>query len=733
MIDVPVSTNLWRELWAPSDSKIELDALQLLQTSLLALALGLCLLAGTAVAQTPAGKADTNVSQSPKIQLMLDLLGDEDVQSWVKQQRQQAADKQPEPELPAAGITLVNRLGAIQSHVVDIVRTVPRLPGELGRAMDRFAERAPGYGPGWLLVLVAAFSALGAVAVWMFDRLSAAAWRSLDVARPADPSGRFWLVGQHLALRAGSIVAFAVGSVVLFAILTWPPFLEATIIALLLVVVVTWAAWNLLQVLFAPGREALRIVPVDDGQAAHMVRLATLALGWYAIGYAVVLLIRTLGIDFKVSQLFAYVLGLGLLAIGLRLRAGWGYALGFCTLWLLWALSAMKLFWLLAVVLALPLAVRYARLSVEALFRPRMPVAAIADAHVGDAVAVEQPASVWATVVERAARAALIFGAIVVLAWGWNLSLTGLADNKDMLSRLARSGISVLTIFLIGDLAWQLIRTLIDSKLSSMPDPGESGQAETVRAAKLRTLLPIVRNGAMVFLLTLTVIMGLSAVGIEIGPLIASAGIVGVAIGFGAQTLVKDVISGMFYLFDDAFRVGEYIIAGSYKGTVESFSLRSVRLRHHRGPIYTIPFGDLGAVQNLSRDFVIDKLSFQVTYNTDLEKARKLIKKAGQELAADPEIGPKIIEPLKMQRVENFGDYGIELKTKMTCVPGGQWEVRKKIYPLIKKLFEENGIEFARPTVNVAGAGKGTSAASSAAARSVVAKKASGGSVPKGK
>ena len=131
------------------------------------------------------------------------------------------------------------------------------------------------------------------------------------------------------------------------------------------------------------------------------------------------------------------------------------------------------------------------------------------------------------------------------------------------------------------------------------------------------------------------------------------------AIGFGAQALVKDVISGMFYLMDDASRIGEYIIAGRYKGTVESFSLRSIKLRHHRGPIYTIPFGELGAIQNLSRDYVIDKLSFQVTYDTDLERARKLIKRAVQELASDPEIGPKIIEPLKMQRVENFGDYGI--------------------------------------------------------------------------
>ena len=269
------------------------------------LALGLCLMAGAAAAQTAGGNTAGGTSQSPKILLLLDLLEDQDVQSWVKQQRQQATEKQPEPDRPSPGIMLVNRLGAIQSHVIDIVRAVPRLPGELGRTMDSFAERAPGYGPGWIVLLVTGFAALGAVAVWAFKLLSSGAWRALETALPAEPSERVGLIGQHLVLRAGNVVAFTLGSVVLFALLQWPPFLEAAIVALLLVVVVTWAAWNLLQVLFAPGREVLRIVPVDDRQARHVVRIATLAIGWYAAGYSLILLIRTLGIEFKVSQLFA--------------------------------------------------------------------------------------------------------------------------------------------------------------------------------------------------------------------------------------------------------------------------------------------------------------------------------------------------------------------------------------------------------------------------------------------
>ena len=108
---------------------------------------------------------------------------------------------------------------------------------------------------------------------------------------------------------------------------------------------------------------------------------------------------------------------------------------------------------------------------------------------------------------------------------------------------------------------------------------------------------------------------------------------VGVALGFGAQTLVRDIISGMFFLLDDAFRIGEYIQAGTYKGTVESFSLRSIKLRHHRGALYTVPFGVLGAVQNGSRDWVIDKMTIGITYDSNIDEAKKIIKRIGKEKA----------------------------------------------------------------------------------------------------
>jgi small-conductance mechanosensitive channel len=275
---------------------------------------------------------------------------------------------------------------------------------------------------------------------------------------------------------------------------------------------------------------------------------------------------------------------------------------------------------------------------------------------------------------------------------------------------LIRGTLNAVVIILVADFLWRLVRTLIDNKIAHAMGAGEIDSEEARRRSRLRTLLPILRNMLLVVVIAVAAMMVLSALGVEIGPLIAGAGVVGVAVGFGAQTLVKDIISGVFYLFDDAFRVGEYIQSGSYKGTVESFSLRSVKLRHHRGPLYTVPFGELGAVQNMSRDWVIDKVTIGITYDSDLDKAKKIIKQVGKDLAADPEFGPHIIEPLKMQGVEQFGDYAIQIRMKMMTRPGEQFPIRRKAYAMIKKAFDANGISFAFPTVQVA-QGDDTSAA----------------------
>jgi hypothetical protein len=172
-------------------------------------------------------------------------------------------------------------------------------------------------------------------------------------------------------------------------------------------------------------------------------------------------------------------------------------------------------------------------------------------------------------------------------------------------------------------------------------------------------------------------------------PLITGLSVFGLAIGFGSQTLVKDVVSGLFFLIDDAFRFGEYIETSGAKGTVEKISVRSVTLRNSRGSVSTVPYGQMGKIQNFSRDWVIEKLTFRVAFDTDVELVRKLFKKIGEEIAADPELAPDLIEPFKSQGIGDVEDGTLIIRTKFTAKPGKQSMIRRAALKAVHKAFRE--------------------------------------------
>jgi small-conductance mechanosensitive channel len=294
------------------------------------------------------------------------------------------------------------------------------------------------------------------------------------------------------------------------------------------------------------------------------------------------------------------------------------------------------------------------------------------------------------------------------------LSLSALVVGVDLFSEatpypIARLILSTLfnvgLVALIGYLAWLFAESWIDRKLLSertkSAAAAPAGEAAAAPGTRLETVLPILRRTVRICILILAAMFILSGIGVNIAPLIAGAGIVGVAIGFGAQTLVKDVITGMFSLMDDAFRVGEYIEAGDAAGTVERFNARSIVLRGYLGAVYTVPYGELGAVTNYSRDWVIMKLRFRVPTDTDLVKVRKIFKAIGKDLAADPDLGPDLIEPFKSQGVIEVDDSAFVISGKFMTRPGRQFGVRKAAYEKVQTAFRENGIAFAPKRVIV--------------------------------
>jgi small-conductance mechanosensitive channel len=288
---------------------------------------------------------------------------------------------------------------------------------------------------------------------------------------------------------------------------------------------------------------------------------------------------------------------------------------------------------------------------------------------------------------------ALSFFFAVLKLWGLDLPV-GL-----IFTRTAFSSIGTL---LLGYIGWQYIKTVIDRRLrEEMPEVDVDMEEGGAGGSRTATLLMLLRKFVLAVLIVMISLIMLSSIGVNIAPLIAGAGVIGLAIGFGAQTLVKDIISGIFFLIDDAFRVGDYIETAGTKGMVEHISLRSLRLRHPRGPVFTIPFGGMGTVKNNSRDYIIEKLDFRVRYDTNVDTVRKIIKKINIQLQKNPELGPVLLDKIKSQGVRELDDSAMIMRVKFKTIPGEQFVVRREVFRMMQEAFRDNGIEFAHRNVTV--------------------------------
>ena len=313
-------------------------------------------------------------------------------------------------------------------------------------------------------------------------------------------------------------------------------------------------------------------------------------------------------------------------------------------------------------------------------------------------------ASAVKAAIQRTARAGLIaVGAIISLAvWGLHpeaLEAGGLAG------RWLQAAINVGLTALLGWAVWDLTRTIIDARIAAEAPAGAADeQAEGeggLGASRSATLLPLLRSFAVAAIGLTCFFTAASSLGVNVAPLIAGAGVVGLAIGFGAQTLVKDIVSGVFFLIDDAFRRGEYIDLGSVKGVVERISLRSLQLRHHLGAVHTIPFGEIAALTNYSRDWVIMKLPLRLTFDTDPQQVKKIVKRIGAELQEDALVGGDLLEPPKSQGVMQMEDSAMILRVKFKATPGKQFAIRRELLHRIRAAFEAEGIRFASREVTV--------------------------------
>ncbi|MBI3512566.1 MAG: mechanosensitive ion channel, partial [Proteobacteria bacterium] len=469
---------------------------------------------------------------------------------------------------------------------------------------------------------------------------------------PLPPGTVASLAGRRLLLEALALLLFAVATIGASSAFVWPPGVQGAIVALTLGLTGARAAVITARFVLSPRTARLRLVALDDADARRRYRLT--------VGFAVVL-----GAAYVAGAMAGHTGALrGLAVIG---RAGVGAALAglafamvhgrsagrspesrrggisvlqfvatalIAVALILYLLDLRPMVWSIGVVLLAAVADRTLRAIADRLTAesetPVMVVEPDADAdketddEIGGAVVPERATTVAAyrSVLHRAFDITVVAVAAFWLAAIWDAPLLELARSGSIAGRL----LEVAIVLLGADLVWVWAKTAIDRRLASIPPP-DADAPTADPGARLATLLPLLRKGLLILVATITILVALSALGIDIAPLLAGAGVAGIAIGFGAQTLVRDIVSGVFYLLADSFRVGEYVEFGNIRGTVEGISLRFLRLRHHRGPVHTIPFGEIRWLTNHSRDWVIVKLDLRVPFDTDVELARRLIKK----------------------------------------------------------------------------------------------------------
>lgn len=278
----------------------------------------------------------------------------------------------------------------------------------------------------------------------------------------------------------------------------------------------------------------------------------------------------------------------------------------------------------------------------------------------------------------------------ILQAWGidtfsWLSSDTG----RSIVARLT----TILLVVLVTLSFWEAAAAGIEYYLTR---PGPDGSAR-MRSGRVRTLLPLLRRFVSIALGLIATLIVLSELGINIAPLLAGAGVIGLAIGFGAQTLVKDVITGIFILAEETVSVGDIVDLGGNAGVVEDISIRTIRLRDTEGIVHVIPFSEVTRIKNMTRGFARALFDIGVSYREDIDEVIGVIVALAAEFRAEPEWSARILEDLEMWGVDQLADSAVVIRCRFKTLPAQQWNVKREFSKRLKKRFDELGIEIPYP------------------------------------
>ncbi len=616
--------------------------------------------------------------------------------------------------------TEVAQLASGATRVVDAVDVLPSTVDWFGKiARDPEARQEWGI----LLARLAAILGSGYLAAWLVFRLLVQPRRTALAARSY---GRFAGIAIRFALLLLDAVPIAVFALTAYPVLAVvDPNEESRLVALAwinasIIVRIALAAGRFL---LSPDTRSLRLVHADDETAQYLQIWLRRITGTAVFGYFGLQSAQLLGLKQALYQPLLHVLGLlvfvllfifvmqnratiGMMIQGrmdegrtrsmlssLRIRLSRIWHLVAATylvlLYGVWAIGIPNGFTYIlrsTVLTLVVLAVTQGLLSLlDTLFRRGLSLRSDLNKRFPG---LEKRVNRYFPVMQKSINAGLYLVAAFTLLEVWGVDTYAWLTSGPG-SVLSSAVAHIIGIIVVSLLLWETVSSVIERYL------GETDVQVT--SARTRTLLNVARNALLVVITIVSSLMVLSELDVNIAPLLAGAGVIGLAVGFGAQRLVQDVITGVFILFQDLMSVGDVVKLGDTAGLVESLSIRTVRLRDLSGTVHTIPFSAITTVSNLTEDFSYYVFDVGIAYREDVDAVIDLLRQIGSELREDKKIGPLLLDNIEIFGVDAFGDSAVVIKGRLKTLPIQQWTVGRAFNRLLKIRFDEAGIEIPFP------------------------------------
>ncbi len=615
---------------------------------------------------------------------------------------------------------LTARLDAVTRHLVSATTTLARLPLGLTTAVEGL--RDPQTRWRWLtMALEVVLVLLAAVAAeWLARRALRRSTRALEAAERDSWLASASLLLVRAVLDLACIAAFALAAYAVLSVLEPPEVTRLIAIAFINANVAARAVMVVVRLVLSPHASGLRLWPMGDETANYWAlwvrRFANVGVyGYFALEAALlmgldrglyVVLIDLLGLVIAgmlvvlIRQLREEVArairgnaeGEGVSRIRQRLADLWHVAaiLYVIAAYVVWAMEVAGGFRYLAQATAFSLAALVLAVVLRSVLRRLVTrVFTVSPETAATYPSLEERANRYVFMLKRLVTVVVYLFAALAIAQAWELDVLAWLGS-DTGGAVVGKLVTIAAIVIGALVVWEVASAVIESYIH------RAEQADA-RGKRLRTLLPLARKALLVVLAVMTTLTVLSELGIDIGPLLAGAGVVGLAIGFGAQTLVKDVITGIFILLEDSIKVGDVVEAGGHLGAVETLSIRTISLRDVEGRVHVVPFSDVTSVLNFTKDYSFSLLDIGVAYRENVDEVIEVLKKLGEEMQADEIHGPNILEPLQVLGLNSLDDSAVTIRARLKTVPGLQWQTRREFLRRMKARFDDLGIEIPFP------------------------------------